>query len=248
MGNFSSYFKGPAFIILAFFVGLFLYTRFAGPLPFSVTSVTTTKEDVFSVTGEGAATAIPNIAKIGLGLTLDAPTVGQAQKEVNTKINKLISDLKNLGVTEKDIKTQNYSVNPKYDFTGGVQRVTGYTVTTNLEVRVLDLEKINNVIDTATANGANLVGSLIFDFDDQKKKELTQEARVEAVSEAKEKAESLSKAANVRLGKIINISESPTTEPPIITPLVREAQTVETQVQPGTGEIKVNVTLSYQIL
>ena len=58
--------KNTAAVIVFFFLTLFVYTKLVGPIPFSVTSTTTTKTDTFSVTGEGKATASPDIASVGL--------------------------------------------------------------------------------------------------------------------------------------------------------------------------------------
>lgn len=248
MNNFLANFKNPLLVLVAFFVLLFIYTKSTGPIPFSINSVTTTKEDDFQVSGEGKVTAIPNVAKINLGLTADGQSIPTVQSEVNNKINKLSQDLKNLGIDPKDIKTQNYQVNPKYKFLEGSQKVSGFTVTVNLEVKVTNLEKINQVIDTATTNGANLIGGLNLAFDDKTKEELTAQAREKAVEAAKNKARGLAKAAGVSLGKIINVSESQPGGPPIVLEERAQAAGGETQIQPGTAEIRVEVTLSYQIL
>lgn len=244
-----AYFKNPLFVIVAFFVLLFIYTKFATPIPFSVNSVTTSKADVFQVSGEGTATAVPNIAQINLGLTVDGQTIPAAQNDVNNKINKLSQDLKNLGIDPKDIKTSNYQVNPKYEFLEGSQKIKNYTVTVNLEVKVSHLEKINQVIDTAVADETNLIGGLNLTFDDKTKEELISQARKEAVEAARKKAEGLARTAGVKLGKIINISESTPGKRPFVLEEKAQVDTIgKTQIQPGTAETKVEVTLSYQLL
>lgn len=45
-----------------FFILLFLYTKLAGPIPFSVNSVTTNKSDSFEVSGEGSVSVPPDQA------------------------------------------------------------------------------------------------------------------------------------------------------------------------------------------
>ena len=105
----------PFFTVLFILVGLFLYTKIAGPIPFSVNSISTTKSDIFSVSGTGKATVIPDTAKVSLGITVNRPTVASAQNEANRIMNQIIKDLKAIGVDEKKIKTTNYSVYPNYD-------------------------------------------------------------------------------------------------------------------------------------
>src|SRR6185312_2179540 len=107
--------------ILFFFLCLFLYTKFIGPFPFAVNSITTTKTDLFQVTGEGSATAVPDTAHISFGVTKQASTVTDAQNQKNTAVSSILDALKQIGVSTQDLKTTNYSVNPNYDFNGGSQ-------------------------------------------------------------------------------------------------------------------------------
>lgn len=240
--------KTPLLTILFIFLGLFLYTKLVGPIPFSVNSVTTNKSDVFSVTGEGKATAIPDTAQLSLGVTKTSTTVASAQEQANTAANKIIEDLKNLGIAEKNIRTTNYSVSPNYDFSRGGQNITGYTVTQSLEVNVTPIDTANKAIDAATAAGGNIVGGVNFTFDDETKKELEQKARVEAVKMAKEKAESLANATGIRLGRIVDVQESTGFEPRPIMMQALEAKSADTQLQPGKNSISISITLSYETL
>ena len=221
-------------VIIFFFVALFAYVELAGPIPFSINSVTTSKSDTFNVTGEGKVSVSPDIAVVSAGITADGVTVKAAQDQINTVIKKVSDVIKSLGVDSKDIKTTNYSINPKIDYQSGTQRITGYTANTTLTIQVKDLDKINQV------NGVQ------FDVEDRTKAE--NEAREKAVSDAKKKAENAAKAAGFSLGRLINYQEN-TGEPPIM--LQRSgaltADVAETQVEPGSTEITVSVTLSYEV-
>lgn len=240
----------PALVILFFFLALFAYTRLAGPIPFSVSSVVTNKTDVFSVTGEGRAVVKPDIAYVNAGVEANGATVKQVQTQINATINKVTAALKSLGIEEKDIKTTNYSIHPSYDWSGGRQRITGYRASTTLEIKVRDIDKVNEVIDQSAANGANNVGNVSFDVDDKSQAE--DEARKEAVAEAKRKAEQAARIAGFKLGKIINYSENKGRYPMRIaldSVSFREEAGAEktTEVQPGSSEITVTVTLSYEL-
>jgi uncharacterized protein YggE len=239
------------FIVLFIFVGLFLFTKLAGPLPFSVTTVTTTKDSLFTADGTGEATAIPDTAMVSFGVTKDAPTVEAAQKQVNEVINKISDDLKALGVQPKDIKTTNYSVNPNYTYNqGGKQTLNGYNVNADVQVKLKPVEQGNKAIDIATNDGATNVGGVQFVLDDNKKKELQNQARKEAIKLAKEKAQSLADAAGIKLGRIIDIQESGGGAPAPMFELKTadraggEAQS--TELNPGENKISITVTLSYE--
>lgn len=241
--------KTPLLTVLFIFLGFFLYTKLVGSIPFSVNSITTTKTNLFSVSGTGKATGIPDTAQISIGVTKTALTVASAQDQTNTAANKIIEDLKKLGVNDKDIKTTNYSVNPNYDYSRGGQNITGYTVAQTLAVNITPIDIANKVIDTAILDGANIVGGISFTFNEKTKKELENKARNEAVKMAKEKAESLSRATGIKLGKIVDVQESGNFEPrPFMMTQSLETKSADTQLQPGENSITINITLSYETL
>jgi len=237
-------------ILVIFFILLALYFKFVGPIPVSVTSTVTTKTDIFTTTSEGKATAVPDIAIVNLGITVNHSSVKEAQNEANRIINKISEDIKKLGINEKDIKTTSYNLSPNYDWSLEKQRITGYQITINLEVKVRDFDKINQVIDSATSDGANLIGGLVFSVDESKLKELQAKAREEAIKEAKEKAQEIAKAGGMKLGKIVNIQESfasPWEPRPLMFEKTAGGAGEPTQIEPGEQEIKISITLSYEI-
>ena len=241
--------NSPFAWILTFFILLFIYTKLFGPIPFSVNSVTTTKSDTFQVSGEGKVTGVPDVAFVTVGIQASGTTVKAAQDQINSTINKIAEALKSIGIGSKDIQTTNYNINPNYDFREGGQRITGYSASTNLSIKVRQIKKVNEVIDAATADGANQVGGVNFDIDDRTK--LENEAREEAVADAKEKAENAAKIAGFKLGRIVNYSENLGDFPgpiPLRAMAVGSAEDSQaTQVEPGSTDVTVNVTLSYEI-
>lgn len=245
--------RTPIITVAFFFIALVAYTQLLGPIPFSVNSVQTTKSQLFSVSGEGEATAIPDTAQITMGVSKKASTVEQAQEEVNTIINQIKADLTNLGIKEEDIKTTNYSVNPNYDYTAGREQINGYNVNADLRARIESVDTANQAIDAATKAGATNVGNVQFILDDETKATLEDEARKEAIEKAKMKAESLSSAAGIKLGRIIDVQENTdgAVAPfePVAMNLDRAGGGMEkTELNPGENKVRITVTLSYETL
>lgn len=237
--------------VFLFFVLLFLYSKFGPSLPISV--LTQTKGEPMMVSDTGKVTVVPDIAKVSLGIEEQGGTLKQVQSAVNTKSKRLTDLLKKLGVDEKDIKTSNYSVNPEYDYQTQPLKIKGYRVSTSYEVKILDFELVNDVLTVATDSGANVIGNISFEVNEKTRSELTQEAREKAVDLAKEKAEGLAKAAGIRLGKVINVTESQGIDYPrpvmyskeIAMGAADSAQVAN--VTPGETEISITVNLSYEI-
>ena len=237
----------PVIGATVFFLLLFSFTKLFGPIPFSVNSVTTTKFTTFDVTGEGKVTVKPDVASVTVGIQATGSTVKTVQEQINSVINKVSDAVKKLGVDAKDIQTTNYSINPTYDYSGGNQKITGYSASTNLLIKVKQIDKINQVIDAATQNGANQVSGISFDVLDKTK--IENEARAKAVVEAKEKAQNAAKIAGFKLGKIINYSENMDGYPvPMMRSLDAKGGTeAPTQVETGSKNISITVTLSYEL-
>lgn len=244
--------KTALLTVLFIFILLYAFSALFGPIPFSVKSVTTTQTDLFSVDGEGEATAAPDQASFTVGVTQTGSTADIAKNEVTEATNAIITELKRLGVKETDIKTQNYSVYPNQNFEGGRNAITGYTANQELQVKTDNVDLANRALDAATAQGANNISGVQFTFDDEDKEKLEAEARKKAIADAKEKAKEIADAAGVRLGRIVSVREGRGEQPPV--PMFDRAQVglgaggVETNLQPGENTVRVTVTLSYETL
>ena len=241
----------PVIGAVSFFALLFFFGRFGPAIPFSVSSVQTTKSDLFTVNGTGKASAAPDMALVTLGINTQGQTVKDVQTQANTIVNKISGDLKSLGIPTSDITTSNYSIYPQYNYQEGRQIPNGYNANISLSLKIRDLTKVNDAIDKATADGANTVSGLSFTFDDALKKKLEDQARRQAISEAKDKAQSLAQAAGLTLGRIVDVQENNISPNPILmAPTVGlggGAQKSSTEVQPGTSEISLSISLSYEI-
>jgi len=232
----------PVVAVVTLILGLFAFAKFGPSIPLSI--VTTTKTEMFTVTGEGKATAVPNIAQVTLGITSSAGTVMEAQNRANSVINKISADLKKLGVGDKDIQTTSYNLRREYD-----KSISGYVVDINLLVKLHQFDKLDQAIDIATKDGANQIGGLIFTLDDATREKVENEARTQAIEAAKRKADQISKESGITLGRIINVSENSPISPRPMFAMVEKtvgSGPIDTQIQPGSSEISITVALSYE--
>ncbi|HSD12493.1 MAG TPA: SIMPL domain-containing protein [Patescibacteria group bacterium] len=210
------------------------------------------ERNVINVSGEGKVVAIPDIAAIDLGTTIERAAVAAAQKENTRVMNELLAKLAQNGVDKKDIQTTSYSVFPSYDWVDGKQRLRGYTVSQNVHVKIRDLDKVGDIIGQAGELGANQIGGIQFTVDDPEK--LKDEARAKAIENAKTKAAQLSKVAGVKLVRVVSFNESSGGNPP---PPIYYAKDVlgmggaeaapSPNVEAGSTEIIVDVSMAYEI-
>jgi hypothetical protein len=237
--------------VIIFFILLFVFAKWGPAINFNTTNQT--KGEPFVVSGDGKVYVTPDIAKVTLGIEETGNSLKSVQNSVNIKSKALTDAIKKLGIDEKDIKTTSYNVYPQRDYVSSTQNITGYRVSTNYEVTIRDFDKVNETMVAGTSAGANIVGTVSFDLSDSLKTEKTNEAIVKAVAEAKSKAEGLSKAAGISLGKIVNISEGLNQNVrPVAYALEKSDLAIgggtpiaQPDIQPGTTEIDITISLSY---
>ena len=240
---------------LAVFAGVlisFVYIYYQAIKPSSFRS--------FSVSGEGKVTAVPDVAEFNFSvITEGGKDLGQLQKQNVEKVNMAIAFAKSKGVDEKDIKTQSYQVEPRYQYfscprEGGPcppPEIVGYTVRQNVQVKVRDFNKVGELLGGAVQNGANSVSGLAFTIDDPFK--VQNDARAEAIRKAKEKAEAIATAGGFRLGRLLSIEEQEGGVPRPYPLYLKESAVglggadIAPTIEPGSEEVMVTVSLRYEI-
>jgi len=160
----------------------------------------------FSVDGLAKKNITPDIAYVEISAILTGTNAGDLKKQADKALTQTVNELKSLSssqIKEEEIKT-NYSLSPKYDNLG--QNIIGYTTTPRLEVKTHDFTAIDKVIEIAQKNGLNLVNNVYFTIEDPVAAK--EQLREEAILAAKTKAEKISAESGLKLGKLLNISES----------------------------------------
>lgn len=229
----------------------------------------------FSVAGTGKATAIPDVSRFTAQVITEGDTnLGTSQEKNTEKVNAVIAFIKTNGIEPKDIKTQNYSVNPRYQYfdcsrspspvdNTGVQtvkpcpppQIVGYTVdqTIAVTVREKNFGAIGELLSGVVQKGANSVSQLSFEVDDPTA--VQGEARAQAIAKAKAKAVSMAQAGGFTLGRLLSIDEGSSPAPyynsyaaSAPTAFASEGRVAATPtIEPGSQDVTVDVTLKYEI-
>lgn len=208
---------------------------------------------LLSVSAEGKSTRTPDIATFTAGVTSQGDSAGAALAANSADMTRVIAALKRAGIADRDIQTSNLSLNPLYapqrqlpDGTlDPVQpRIVGYQVTNSVSVRQRKLGDYGKVIDTLVAAGANQVSGPAFDMDNPDP--ATDEARTAAMAKARARAELYARAAGLKVGRILSISESGGWSPPqpVLYRMAKAEGAMAAPVQ--AGELALTVTVSVQ--
>lgn len=216
---------------------------------FSYIGVPLDERNVITVNGLGEVTAIPDIASITIGTTVDRKTVSEAQKENTRIMNDVIVAIKGFNVVQEDIKTANYDISPRYDYVEGTSFIGGYIVSQSVVVKLRDLSKIGDIVAAVGDKGANQVGGISFTIDEREA--LENEARTKAFEDAKKKAQLLADAAGVKLRRIVSFSESTGGGYPV--PMYAYAEKAmgmgggSPTIEAGSSDVISNVSVTYEI-
>jgi uncharacterized protein YggE len=198
-----------------------------------------------SVSGEATISATPDQAEIEAGTTTDAKTARDAADANNTAMAKVLSALKTAGIDAKDIQTSRLSLQPQYAPNHNPPAVTGYRASNQVMVRLHDIAKVGNTIDTLVSAGATDIGGINFTVSNASK--LLDDARTQAIADARRKAEIYAKAAGVTLGPPISILEGGAAPVPMFRAKMAAAPMAATPVAPGQETLSVSVNVSWAI-
>ena len=205
--------------------------------------------DTISIQGQGKVYAKPDIAIVNLSVVTEGRNIKDVQDRNSKKMNGVIDFLKGFEVEDKDIKTINYQIYPRYNYENRVvPQIISYEITQTLEVKVRNLEKVGEVLEKSVSAGINQVSSLRFWID--KDEEIKEEARKLAIEDGKKNADKLASELGIKLLKLSGYSDDSSYYP---MPLYKgEFGGVGgggevPDIQTGENEIIVNVNLIYEI-
>lgn len=206
-----------------------------------------TRMNAISFFGEGRIFTKPDIALMTLSVVTEGKNVGDVQDKNTKKMNSVIDFLKKFSVEEKDIKTTNYNLYPRYNYElTRVPQIIGYEISQSLEVKIRNLDKVGEILAGSVNAGVNQVYSLYFKVD--KDEEIKANARALAIENARKKAQETAAQLGVKLGKLISFNEGAEYPYPVYRGVEGMGGGGETpNIQIGENEILVTVTLVYEI-
>lgn len=168
-----------------------------------------------TVTGEGQHSLPPDTAIVTMAVVREGDTAKAALGSSSQAMREVLGALRAAGIAERDVQTSGLSIQPRYvqrpsplpgrPYPEVEQKISGYSVSNQLTIRIRKIADAGEVIDKVVAMGANQGGGIAFSVDDPKPA-LT-EARKRAVDDAIAKARTLADASGVKLGRVTSIQE-----------------------------------------
>lgn len=230
-------------IVGAVFFGMPALNRYGDSLPAA---------RVLSVSAEGKTAVSPDIAEVSFSVVSQGENPQMLADKNNDKMAAVVNNIKGNGVDAKDITTTNYDLQPNYSYDKNTGRsyIYNYTLTQTVFVKIRNLGNVAKVIGGVTPLGVNQIGSVSFRVEDSDK--FLGDARKDAFKKAEAKAAEIAKASGVQLGRITNVNEYQNYPIPYYKTMgmgMGGAADIASlpSIEPGTQELKLNVSVTYSI-
>ena len=205
-----------------------------------------------TVSAEGKTVASPDVAESSFSIVSRGENPEQLAAANNGKMSAVIENLTANGVDKKDIKTTNYDLAPNYgyDKVTGRNFIFGYTLTQAVFVKMRDFGKVPAIIAGLTSLGVNQIGGISFSIDDPEK--VLAEARADALKKAQAKANQMASETGARIGNVLSVAENQNQPIQYLNERsgamgVAASSAPAPAIEPGTQEIKVNISVVYSL-
>lgn len=210
------------------------------------------------VTGQGIVNSVPDMSVVSLGVYTQADNVRDAMSKASDAMNKVINSIKGNGIQDKDITTNQFSIQPIYGqrpqdkpYSGYEQPViVGYSVNNSVSVKIRALDRVGKIIDDAASAGGDATRVQNISFHIENTDALLKQARDLAIKDAQQRASQLVAGVGLKLGRAVYINESSYSLPspvPYAAAARDSLQSAPTPISPGQQDISATVQVVFEI-
>ncbi len=234
-------------LVITLSLGIFTGTLMKGEEKVLATTIENSDRKTVSASGEGVVRVTPDIAIVSLGVETNDKEMTKAQSANKEQMNEIMAELKNLGIQDKDIQTDNYSVYPEYDWNNNTQIFRGYKVVNTVSVKVRNIDDTGKVLDAVAAKGANRLNGIRFAVEETEK--LYEQALKLAVKNAEEKAKVMTGEFGISKLTPVKIAERSQGYSPLYDSGIYEMEMAagrSTPISTGQMEIRASVDVSFE--
>ena len=211
---------------------------------------------VITVAAQDKKAVIPDIASFSFSVVSEGKDPAKIADDNNKIMNRAIGVIKAENVDAKDIQTSGYNLSPRYEYDEKTRAtsISGYVLTQTVFVKIRDFSKISKILSSLPALGINQISSLSFEIDNQDK--YIAEIRGSAFEKARDKAKEMAAQNHAHLGGVVTFSEYQNYPGPIYRSYDSKneafgmgvsAPVAAPSVEPGSHEVTVNVSVTYEI-
>lgn len=196
-----------------------------------------------TVVGTGSVTATPDTAEWSFGVQTSADTADAALGANSAVMEKVMAALREAGLAEDDLQTEQVSVYPRTSDDG--ISIVGYDASNTVRATIHDLSQAGGIVDAAVAAGANQVYGPSLTVSDA---EAHYGAAIDAAfDDARARAAAIAEKAGVELGAPVAIVEGGGGGAvPYYGRAAAEAAE-DVAIEPGTQDVAATLTVTFAI-
>ncbi len=215
-------------------------------------------EDIprLTVRGEAVLHKPADQLRVRVGVVTQEAEATASVKENSRRMADVVAAITKAGLDKTEYETGRFSIRPLYSRrprqadAQWVRQIIGYEVNNTLALRTKKLALAGKLIEVANEAGANSVDNIRFDLADPRTHQA--EAIDAATANARSDAAVLSRAAEVRLVRIISIQLGNSGYRPPLPTMARAdgmaaAVAPPPPIQPGDVTVQASVTIVYEI-
>lgn len=158
------------------------------------------------VSGEGKIRVMPDLVILTLDVSFTKPRMADAVKETQATVDTVLNILEQFGRRNIDIKTSNISANKEYDYSGNRERFIGFKAQQSIDFVLNNLNQFTELTGKLLETKINSISQI--QFNHSKADSILREADLLAYDDALKSATKLSNRSNVKLGKVLFISNN----------------------------------------
>ena len=219
----------------------------------STVTVQSAENSGICVSGEEKIQATPDIAEITYSVYTQEKDAKSCQTQNATEVDAVISLLKEKGIEEKNIRTNNIGLDPIYDWNSG-RKITGYEMTTEIVVSSVPIDEAGTIISDSVNAGINSIDSVQYqcsNFD-----ELYAEALKNAITSARKKADLMAEAGGKKVVAMTQVQEISCSDQAVayssnnmkqMAVMEADSAGTGTSLMPGQVEVEAEVSVTFSI-
>lgn len=174
------------------------------------------------VSGYAEQKAEPDMLTLNVSVTALEKQGIKAKQQVDGKVAAFFGQLEGLSIKRTDVEAGNLVISPEYQYPQNKKpELVGYRAQRQLAVKLYQLDKLSELMDTALKAGLESVSQIEYGL--KTPQAMKEQARLGAVEDARSKAESLAKAFGMKLGKVYSVEYRNNTPMPIYSRALKAA-------------------------